>query len=93
MSESSRPQPTSETSQTTLYRRSADGGLEVAPPPSGDWREGLRSGRWDAAPLENPEVEKTDPRIAVVAIVALGLLTLVLLVVGYGVVGLWTLPG
>jgi hypothetical protein len=92
MSDSSQPQPADDHSQTTLYRRAADGGLQVAPPQSGDWREGLRSGRWNAAPLENPEVEKTDPRIAVAAILALGLLTLVLLVVGYGVVGLWNLP-
>jgi hypothetical protein len=75
---------------TRLYRPGADG-LEAVTPDTGDYRESLRSRRWEAAPLSNPEVEKTDPRIAVAAIVLLGLLTLVLLVVGYGV-GLWNLP-
>jgi len=58
---------------------------------TGDYRDELRSRRWDAAPLRNPEVEKTDPRIAVVAIVILCALTLVVLVLGYGS-GFWSLP-
>lgn len=77
---------------TGLYREpSAEGGSEVTSGESGDYREGLRSRRWDAAPLENPEVEKTDPRIAVATIVILGAITLLLLVAGYGS-GFWSLP-
>ena len=55
---------------------------------SGDYRDELRSRRWDAAPLANPEVEKTDPRIALAFIVALLALTFVVIVVGY-TIGLW----
>jgi hypothetical protein len=58
---------------------------------TGDYRDDLRSRRWDAAPLRNPEVEKTDPRIAVAAIVILCAITLVVLVLGYGS-GFWSLP-
>lgn len=58
---------------------------------TGDYRDELRSRRWDAAPLRNPEVEKTDPRIAVAAIVILCAITLVVLVLGYGS-GFWSLP-
>jgi hypothetical protein len=58
---------------------------------TGDYRDELRSRRWDAAPLRNPEVEKTDPRIAVAAIVILCVITLVVLVLGYGS-GFWSLP-
>jgi hypothetical protein len=76
--------------KTVLYRTDAEGGLE-ATPASGDYRDGLRSRRWQAAPLENPEVEKTDPRIAVAAIALLALVTVAVLVIGYGV-GIWSLP-
>jgi hypothetical protein len=58
---------------------------------TGDYRDDLRSRRWDAAPLRNPEVEKTDPRLAVAAIVILCTITLVVLVLGYGS-GFWSLP-
>ncbi len=77
--------------KTTMYRPSAEGGLEAAGSDEGDYRDHLRSRRWDAAPLENPEVEKTDPRIAVGALVALAIATFVIVLVGYGV-GLWSLP-
>lgn len=77
--------------KTTLYRPDGQGGIEAAPPERVDYREQLRSRRWNAAPLENPEVEKTDPRIAVGAILLMAALTLVVLVVGYGV-GIWGLP-
>jgi hypothetical protein len=79
-----------------------DRGLEEAPvgtpshPPSTedaadgsvDYRDELRSRRWDAAPLANPEVEKTDPRIALAFIVVLLALTFVVIVVGY-TIDLW----
>jgi hypothetical protein len=90
MTEGSDLQPTAEAGKTVMYRPAAEGGLAAAPPEKADYREGLRSRRWSAAPLENPEVEKTDPRIAVAAIVALSVLTLLVLVIGYGV-GVWGL--
>ncbi len=72
-----------------LYRPDPDGGLEPAPVQTGDYRRELRSRRWKAAPLDNAEVEQTDPRIAVLFVVLLALLTLVLLVLGYGT-GFWS---
>ena len=57
----------------------------------GDYREQLRSRRWDAAPLRNPEVQKTDPRIAVAFIIGLSAITLIILVLGYAS-GFWSLP-
>ena len=36
----------------------ADGGLEPVAGETGDYRDRLRSRRWDAAPLRNPEVER-----------------------------------
>ena len=87
MTDESGLQPT-ESGDTTMYRPAAEGGLEAAPDKSGDYRDELLSRRWNAAPLKNPEVEKTDPRIAVAAIVILSAITLVVLVAGYGT-GFW----
>jgi len=56
-----------------------------------DYRDQLGSRRWNAAPLRNPEVDKTDPRIAVAAVLLLATLTLLILVVGYAT-GFWALP-
>ena len=80
--------PQEQATETTLHKPADGGGLEAAPAETGDYRERLRSRRWGAAPLENPEVEKTDPRIAVAAIVALMAVTLVVLVIGYAS-GFW----
>ncbi len=77
--------------RTTMYRPGPEGGLEAAGSDVGDYRDQLRSRRWDAAPLENPEVEKTDPRIAVGALILLAIVTFVIIVAGYGA-GLWSLP-
>jgi len=77
--------------KTIMYRPSAEGGLEAASPESADYRDQLQSRRWDAAPLQNPEVEKTDPRLAVAGLVVLSALTLIVLVLGYGA-GIWSLP-
>ncbi len=87
MTESSELQP-GQGDETTMYRPAAGGGLEAVPAERSDYRDGLRSGRWDAAPLENPEVDKTDGRITVAAIAILSAVTLVVLVLGYGS-GLW----
>jgi hypothetical protein len=91
MTDGSDLQPAKSTARTTMYRPGAGGGLEAAGPESGDYRDQLRSRRWDAAPLANPEVEKTDPRIAVGALILLAVATFVIIVAGYGV-GLWSLP-
>lgn len=72
-----------------LYRPDPDGGLEPAPVTSEDYRKQLRSRRWDAAQLQNPEVEQTDPRIAVLFIALLAGLTFVVLIAGYGI-GFWS---
>jgi hypothetical protein len=74
--------------ETTMYRPSAEGGLEAATDQPSDYRDQLGSRRWNAAPLENHEAEKTDPRLAVLAIVILSAITLVVLVIGYGS-GFW----
>ena len=67
------------------------GSATTPTPASGDYRDRLTSRRWDAAPLRNPEVDKTDPRIAVAAVLMLAALTLLVLVVGYAS-GFWELP-
>lgn len=77
-----------EDTDTTMYRPAAGGGLEASPRAEVDYRSRLRAQRWDAAPLKNPEVEKTDPRYAVAAIAILSAVTLVVLVLGYAS-GFW----
>lgn len=91
MTDGSALRPAGDEAKTTMYRPGPEGGLEAGVPEVEDYRDQLRSRRWNAAPLENPEVEKTDPRIAVAALVALAAVTLLVLVVGYGV-GVWSLP-
>ncbi len=71
-----------------LYRPTPDGGLEPVPVEAKDHRRRLRSRRWDAAELSNPEADLTNPWIAVAAIVVVAALTFVLLV-GGTVIGLW----
>jgi hypothetical protein len=75
-----------------VYRPAVEGRQRTPSRQAGDYRDGLRSRRWKAAPLQNPEVEKTDPRIAVLVIVLMSALTLGVLILGYGVLGLWDLP-
>jgi hypothetical protein len=77
---------------TAAPRRAPEADSEAVSRQAGDYRDGLRSRRWQAAPLKNPEVEKTDPRIAVLAIVLMGAITLVVLVLGYGILDIWSLP-
>jgi hypothetical protein len=92
MTEGSGLQPADGERKTTLYRPDAEGGLEAAPTDEGDYRDQLHSRRWNAAPLENPEAEKSDSRIVVAGIVVLALVTLVIIVLGYGVLGIWSMP-
>ena len=84
-------QPAQGEAKTTMYRPGAEGGLEAAAPETIDYRDQLRSRRWDAAPLENPEAEQTDSRILVGALILLAAVTFVIIVVGYGA-GLWSPP-
>jgi hypothetical protein len=70
------------------YRPGQDGSLEPAAEVPEDYRTQLRSRRWNAAPLENPEVEATNPWIAVLAIAVVSAVTFVLLLIGYGS-GFW----
>ena len=91
MTDESGLQPADGEAKTTMYRPGPEGGLEAGAPEVADYRDQLRSRRWDAAPLENPEVEKTDPRVAVAFIVGLAVVTLIVLVAGYGA-GVWNLP-
>ena len=88
MTDGSSLQPEQGSGDTKMYRPSAEGGLEAASAQTGDYRDDLQSRRWKAAPLKNPEAQKTDPRIAVAGIVLLSAITLVVLVLGYGS-GFW----
>jgi hypothetical protein len=71
-----------------LYRPTPEGGMEPAPVEAKDYRTRLRSRRWNAAPLANPDTPKTNPWIAVAAITGVAALTFVVLVVGY-LIRLW----
>ena len=71
-----------------LYRPTPDGGLEPAPVEAKDHRRRLRSRRWNAGELANPEADTTNPWIAVAFIVALAALTFGVVVAGYAI-DLW----
>jgi len=70
-----------------LYRPTP-GGLEPGQPPSGDWRARLRSRRWGAPRIANPEAVPVAGWSAVLVFGGLAILTLVALVIGYGT-GFW----
>ena len=81
-----------------LHRPDGEGGLEPVPVPEADWRSQLRSPRWGASlerdrlpGLENPEMNPTSRFRSVLFWLGLGIVTLVLLVAGYGT-GFWSLP-
>jgi hypothetical protein len=65
------------------YRPGPDG-LEPNPVQVDTWRSRLRSRRWQAAPLNNPEAAPTSTRLAVAFWLVLALLTFVALLFGYG---------
>ena len=71
-----------------LYRPTPDGDLEAAPVEGLDYRRQLRSRRWNAAKLANPDSQRTNPWIAVfgIALILGGMFTA--LVVGYWI-GFW----
>ena len=88
MTDPSRPTTTGPDGEVTVYRPSADGGLEPVRGDGPDYRAGLRSRRWNAAPLENREIEPSDPRIVLGGIAALLVLTFVVIVAGHAS-GFW----
>lgn len=53
-----------------------------------DWRRGLRSPRWNAAPLANPEMNPTGRVRSVAMWLALGAVTFGIVLLGYGT-GFW----
>jgi hypothetical protein len=67
-----------------LHRPDGQGGLRPAPQTGRDWRSGLRSRRWRAAAIRNPEMNPTRTSAAVLFWAVLATLTFVLLLVGYG---------
>lgn len=78
-----------------LHRPDGEGGLEPRPVPDQDWRSQLRSQRWGRgspggrlADLKNPEMNPTSRFRSVLFWAGLGMLTFVLLVIGYGT-GFW----
>jgi hypothetical protein len=78
-----------------LHRPDGKGGIEPRPVVDPNWRRQLRSPRWGASlkggalpKLENPEMNPTGAVRAVAFWAALGALTFVLVVVGYGS-GFW----
>ena len=66
-----------------LYRKTPDGGLEPAPEEDVDYRRRLRSRRWAPAELSNPDVQATNPWLAVALIAGIAVITFVVLVLGY----------
>jgi hypothetical protein len=82
-----------------LHRPDGKGGLEVRTPADEDHRDQLRSARWGSAmrggrlpELSNPEMNPTSTPKAVAFWVVLGLITFVLLILGYGGIPLLGLP-
>ena len=74
-----------------LHRPDGKGGVEPRAVNETNWRRGLLSPRWGMnrrdgrlPEMKNPEMNPTSTGIAVLFWLALGALTFVLLVVGYG---------
>ena len=71
-----------------LHQPDGQGGLEPRTETPKDWRTQLRSPRWHASLLANREMNPTRTSVAVLFWLALGALTFVLLLAGYGS-GFW----
>ena len=67
-----------------LHRPDSQGGLRSNPQSGRDWREGLKARRWRVAAMRNTEMNPTPTSLAVIFWAALGALTFVLLLLGYG---------
>jgi hypothetical protein len=81
-----------------LHRPDGKGGLEVRTVTDRDWRNQLRSPRWGRSLrknrlplLENKEMDPTSSVRSVLFWLALGVLTFIVILGGYGV-GIWHLP-
>lgn len=81
-----------------LHRPDGKGGLEVRTSPERDWRTQLQSPRWGQSlrrkrlpSVKNPEMNPTSSWMAVLFWVGLAVLTLLILVIGYGI-GFWHFP-
>jgi hypothetical protein len=81
-----------------LHRPDGKGGLEPRRVEDRNWRNQLASPRWGASlrggrlpSLRNPEMNPTPVWRSVLFWLALGALTFVVLVIGYGPLGLWEL--
>ncbi len=70
--------------------RPRGGALEPSRVESRNWRRSLRSRRWNAPPLENPDAPTTSSKVALLFFVSLAALTFAILVAGYGT-GFWAL--
>ena len=68
--------------------RPVPGGLEPREVEDTNWRRRLRSPRWRAAELKNPEGEITSPTRGALVFLALAAGTFIVLVLGYGT-GFW----
>jgi hypothetical protein len=78
-----------------LHRPDGEGGLEPRPVTPADWQDQLRSPRWGTSrrrgrlpELQNPEMNPTSRFRSVLFWLALGAVTFILLVAGYGT-GFW----
>jgi len=71
-----------------LHQPDGRGGLEPRTETPKDWRSQLRSPRWNVSRLANREMNPTRTSVAVLFWLALGALTFVLLMAGYGS-GFW----
>ena len=74
-----------------LHRPDGKGGVEPRPVSDTNWRRGMLSRRWGMnrrdgrlPELKNPEMNPTSTWMAVAFWLGLGVLTFVILVVGYG---------
>jgi hypothetical protein len=81
-----------------LHKPDRKGGLEPRRVEDRNWRNQLRSPRWGASlrgnqlpRLKNTEMNPTSTARSVAFWLVLGLLTFVILVIGYGPLGLWAL--
>ncbi|HVL54184.1 MAG TPA: hypothetical protein VM344_07960 [Vitreimonas sp.] len=79
-----------------LHRPDGKGGLEPRRVEDRNWRNQLSSPRWGASlrggrlpNLKNPEMNPTSKGRSMLLWLALGVATFAVLVVGYGVLGLW----
>lgn len=70
-----------------LYRPTPNG-LEPNPVSQRTWRSRLVSRRWRPGTLENPELQPTSNRMAVLFWAVLATLTFFLVAIGYGT-GFW----